>query len=250
MRMDVMSGWLLGSNNLKWVKQDSEQLKELLVKYFGNDLDFYDSVELKDFIIKEVSKACPTQAEQRVFINKLNKELSYRKRNIKNKQVNVQKIQLEICTNWKQKLNKLSKNADTTKSKYVESLIRYAHKNPKLFFNEKVSAEVVNVYTKTQNKEIVKVNTASDKLDERLSSLEERLGKLVGLVEPLLSEIQQYNFEKPEVEPESVISSGTEESTSDTNLEKVRKELDNTAEQMRNELNTDAINMATISPSD
>ena len=144
----------------------------------------------------------------------------------------------------------MSKNAGTTNSKFFEGLIRYADNNRKLFFNEKVEREVINVFTKTKNKEIVKMSIASDKLDERLSNLEERLGKLVGLVEPLLSEIQQYNFEKPEVKPESVISSGTEEPTSDTNLGKVREGLDNTAEQKRSELNTDAINMATIRPSD
>ena len=252
MRMALMSDWLLGSNNLKWVNNDCDQLKELLVKHFGNNLDFYGSVELKDFIIEEVSKLYSTQAEQRTFINKLNKELNYQIRNTNNKQVNVQKIQLEICTNLKQKLNKLSKNADTTKSKYVEDLIRYAHKNPKLFFNEKMEVEVLNVFTKTKNKEIVKVNIASDKLDERLSSLEERLGMLVTLVEPLLSEIQQYNLDKSEVKTESVVSSDTvasseiEESKSDTDLMKGRSGDDNITYKNRNEKNEAAIDMATI----
>lgn len=256
MRMALMSDWLLGSNNLKWVNNDCDQLKELLVKHFGNNLGFYGSVELKDFIIEEVSKLCSTQAEQRIFINKLNKELNYQIRNTNNKQVNVQKIQLEICTNLKQKLNKLSKNADTTKSKYVEGLIRYAHKNPKLFFNEKMEVEVLNVFTKTKNKEIVKVNIASDKLDERLSSLEERLGMLVTLVEPLLSEIQQYNLDKSEVKTESVVSSDTvassdtEESKSDTDLMKGRSGDDNITCKNWNEPNEAAIDMATIPPSD
>lgn len=250
MRMLVMKGWLLGNNNLKWVSSDCGKLKALMVKYFGHDLSFYNDVDLKTFIITEVSKNNSTETAQRAFIQKLNKELRYLKKTEENRQANVKKIQLEISTSSKEKLTRLSKNAGTTNSKFFEDLIRYADNNRKLFFNEKVEREVLNVFTKTKNKEIVKMSIASDKLDERLSNLEERLGKLVGLVEPLLSEIQQYNFEKPEVKPESVISSGTEEPTSDTNLGKVRKGLDNTAEQKRNELNTDAINMATIRPSD
>lgn len=250
MRMLVMKGWLLGNNNLKWVSSDCVKLKALMVKYFGHDLSFYNDVDLKTFIITEVSKNNSTETAQRAFIQKLNKELRYLKKTEENRQANVKKIQLEISTSSKEKLTRLSKNAGTTNSKFFEGLIRYADNNRKLFFNEKVEREVLNVFTKTKNKEIVKMSIASDKLDERLSNLEERLGKLVGLVEPLLSEIQQYNFEKPEVKPESVISSGTEEPTSDTNLGKVREGLDNTAEQKRNELNTDAINMATIRPSD
>ncbi|CAH9066912.1 hypothetical protein PSEHALCIP103_03684 [Pseudoalteromonas haloplanktis] len=245
-----MKGWLLGNNNLKWVSSDCGKLKALMVKYFGHDLSFYNDVDLKTFIITEVSKNNSTETAQRAFIQKLNKELRYLKKTEENRQANVKKIQLEISTSSKEKLTRLSKNAGTTNSKFFEDLIRYADNNRKLFFNEKVEREVLNVFTKTKNKEIVKMSIASDKLDERLSNLEERLGKLVGLVEPLLSEIQQYNFEKPEVKPESVISSGTEEPTSDTNLGKVREGLDNTAEQKRSELNTDAINMATIRPSD
>jgi len=248
--MLVMKGWLLGNNNLKWVSSDCGKLKALMVKYFGHDLSFYNDVDLKTFIITEVSKNNSTETAQRAFIQKLNKELRYLKKTEENRQANVKKIQLEISTSSKEKLTRLSKNAGTTNSKFFEDLIRYADNNRKLFFNEKVEREVLNVFTKTKNKEIVKMSIASDKLDERLSNLEERLGKLVGLVEPLLSEIQQYNFEKPEVKPESVISSGTEEPTSDTNLGKVREGLDNTAEQKRSELNTDAINMATIRPSD
>ena len=245
-----MKGWLLGNNNLKWVSSDCGKLKALMVKYFGHDLSFYNDVDLKTFIITEVSKNNSTETAQRAFIQKLNKELRYLKKTEENRQANVKKIQLEISTSSKEKLTRLSKNAGTTNSKFFEDLIRYADNNRKLFFNEKVEREVLNVFTKTKNKEILKMSIASDKLDERLSNLEERLGKLVGLVEPLLSEIQQYNFEKPEVKPESVISSGTEEPTSDTNLGKVREGLDNTAEQKRSELNTDAINMATIRPSD
>lgn len=245
-----MKGWLLGNNNLKWVSSDCGKLKALMVKYFGHDLSFYNDVDLKTFIITEVSKNNSTETAQRAFIQKLNKELRYLKKTEENRQANVKKIQLEISTSSKEKLTRLSKNAGATNSKFFEDLIRYADNNRKLFFNEKVEREVLNVFTKTKNKEIVKMSIASDKLDERLSNLEERLGKLVGLVEPLLSEIQQYNFEKPEVKPESVISSGTEEPTSDTNLGKVREGLDNTAEQKRSELNTDAINMATIRPSD
>ena len=248
--MLVMKGWLLGNNNLKWVSSDCGKLKALMVKYFGHDLSFYNDVDLKTFIITEVSKNNSTETAQRAFIQKLNKELRYLKKTEENRQANVKKIQLEISTSSKEKLTRLSKNAGATNSKFFEDLIRYADNNRKLFFNEKVEREVLNVFTKTKNKEIVKMSIASDKLDERLSNLEERLGKLVGLVEPLLSEIQQYNFEKPEVKPESVISSGTEEPTSDTNLGKVREGLDNTAEQKRSELNTDAINMATIRPSD
>ena len=206
-----MKGWLLGNNNLKWVSSDCGKLKALMVKYFGHDLSFYNDVDLKTFIITEVSKNNSTETAQRAFIQKLNKELRYLKKTEENRQANVKKIQLEISTSSKEKLTRLSKNAGTTNSKFFEDLIRYADNNRKLFFNEKVEREVLNVFTKTKNKEIVKMSIASDKLDERLSNLEERLGKLVGLVEPLLSEIQQYNFEKPEAKPESVISSGTEE---------------------------------------
>ena len=206
-----MKGWLLGNNNLKWVSSDCGKLKALMVKYFGHDLSFYNDVDLKTFIITEVSKNNSTETAQRAFIQKLNKELRYLKKTEENRQANVKKIQLEISTSSKEKLTRLSKNAGTTNSKFFEDLIRYADNNRKLFFNEKVEREVLNVFTKTKNKEIVKMSIASDKLDERLSNLEVRLGKLVGLVEPLLSEIKQYNFEKPEVKPESVISSGTEE---------------------------------------
>ena len=119
-----------------------------------------------------------------------------------------------------------------------------------------MEVEVLNIFTKTKNKEIVKVNIASDKLDERLSSLEERLGMLVTLVEPLLSEIQQYNLDKSEVKTESVVSSDTvassdtEESKSDTDLMKGRSGDDNITCKNWNEPNEAAIDMATIPPSD
>lgn len=80
-----MKGWLLGNNNLKWVSSDCGKLKALMVKYFGHDLSFYNDVDLKTFIITEVSKNNSTETAQRAFIQKLNKELRYLKKTEENR---------------------------------------------------------------------------------------------------------------------------------------------------------------------
>ena len=116
---------------------------------------------------------------QRIQLQKLHKAWKSYERGLKNTSNKVCKLQLEVSKSARGKLQILSEADGISQSKYIEKLITYAHKNPKLISkNSKVQEQYkLNQRTFDDSTEIKAIredlSTIDDKITRLLSALVE-----------------------------------------------------------------------------
>ncbi|MDI4650523.1 MULTISPECIES: hypothetical protein [Pseudoalteromonas] len=171
-----MTGWIDSKNILKWVKEDNEDLRNWLAYRFSSYAEYFKSenASLNSFIRYEVKRYSSNEDTQKVEVQRLHKAWKSYERGLKNTSNKVCKLQLEVSKSARDKLKVLSDADEISQSKYIEKLINYARKNPKLISKD----------TKVQEPYKHKQRTFDDSLDykairENLSTIDAKVTRLL-----------------------------------------------------------------------
>lgn len=173
---ELMTGWIYNKKILTWVKEDNEDLRNWLAcRYdsYSNYFKFPDAT-LDSFIRDEIKRISDNQDSQKVNLDKLYKAWKSYERGLKNTSNKVCKLQLEVSRSARDKLKALSDTDEISQSKYIEKLINYARKNPKLISKD----------TKVQEQYELKKRTFDDiseikAMKEDISSIDAKVTRLL-----------------------------------------------------------------------
>lgn len=171
-----MSDWIDSKNILKWVTEDNEDLRNWLASRFSNYVEYFKSenATLSNFIRSEVKNHSNNKDIQYLEVQRIQKAWKSHERSLKNAANNVCKLQLEVSKSARDKLKRLSAADEISQSKYIEKLINYARKNPKLISED----------TKVQEPYKHKQRAFDDSLD--LKAIRENLSTIDGKITRLL----------------------------------------------------------------
>ena len=171
-----MTDWIDSKNILKWVNEDNEDLRNWLAHRFSNYAEYFKSenASLNGFIRYEVKGYSSNEDTQKVEMQRLHKAWKSYERGLKNASNKVCKLQLEVTKSARDKLKTLSEVDELSQSKYIEKLINYAKKNPKLISED----------TKVQESYKTKQRTFEDSTEikaikEDLSSIDDKVTRLL-----------------------------------------------------------------------
>lgn len=175
-RDELMTDWIDSKNILKWVKEDNEDLRNWLAHRFSNYAEYFKSENptLNSFIRLVIKKNSSNEDTQRIKLQKLHKAWKSYERGLKNASNEVCKLQLEVSKSARDKLKRLSAADEISQSKYIEKLINYAKKNPKLISKD----------TKVQEQYELKKRSFDDiseikAMKEDLSSIDSKVTRLL-----------------------------------------------------------------------
>lgn len=129
-----MANWIDSKKILTWVKEDNEDLHNWLADRFPSYAEYFKSpgATLDSFIRKEIKRFGNDEYKHKNDMNTLYKDWKNHERALKNITNNVCKLQLEVSQTARDRLKVLSDADGLSQSKYIEKLINYARKNPKL----------------------------------------------------------------------------------------------------------------------
>ncbi|WP_096739798.1 hypothetical protein [Pseudoalteromonas atlantica] len=171
-----MTDWIDSKNILKWVKEDNEDLRNWLAYRFSSYAEYFKSenASLNSFIRYEVKGYSSNEDTQKVEVQRLHKAWKSYERGLKNTSNKVCKLQLEVSKSARDKLKALSDADEISQSKYIEKLINYARKNPKL----------ISKGTKVQEQYELKKRTFADiseikAMKEDISSIDAKVTRLL-----------------------------------------------------------------------
>lgn len=176
-----MTDWIDSNNILKWVKEDNEDLHNWLAYRYSSYVEYFKSENptLNSFIRLMIKKNSSNEDTQRIQLQKLHKAWKSYERGLKNTSNKVCKLQLEVSKSARGKLQILSEADGISQSKYIEKLITYAHKNPKLISkNSKVQEQYkLNQRTFDDSTEIKAIREDLSTIDDKITRLLSALGK-------------------------------------------------------------------------
>ncbi|MBB1341103.1 MULTISPECIES: hypothetical protein [unclassified Pseudoalteromonas] len=161
---------------LTWVNEDNEDLRKWLACRYDSYSSYFKSPDatLDSFIRDEIKRISDNEDSQKVSLDKLYKAWKSYERGLNNISNKVCKLQLEVSKSARDKLKTLSAADEISQSKYIEKLINYARKNPKLISKD----------TKVQEPYKHKQRTFDDSLD--LKAIRENLSTIDGKITRLL----------------------------------------------------------------
>lgn len=171
-----MTDWIDSKNILKWVKEDNEDLRNWLAYRYSSYVEYFKSENptLNSFIRLVIKENSSNEDTQRIQLQKLHKAWKSYERGLKNTSNKVCKLQLEVSKSARDKLKALSDADEISQSKYIEKLINYARKNPKLISKD----------TKVQEQYELKKRTFEDSTEikairEDLSTIDDKITRLL-----------------------------------------------------------------------
>lgn len=171
-----MVNWIDSKNILTWVKEDNEDLRNWLACRYDSFSSYFKSpgATLVSFIRNEIKGPDNNEYRHKNDINTLYKDWKNHERALKNITNNVCKLQLEVSQTARDRLKALSDADGLSQSKYIEKLINYAKKNPKLISED----------TKVQESYKTKQRTFDDSsninaIREDLSTIDDKITRLL-----------------------------------------------------------------------
>ncbi|NMF47343.1 hypothetical protein HHL01_03955 [Pseudoalteromonas arctica] len=176
-----MTDWIDSKNILKWVKEDNKDLHNWLAHRFSNYAEYFKSenASLNGFIRYEVKGYSSNKDTQKVEVQRLHKAWKSYERGLKNASNKVCKLQLEVTKSARDKLQLLSEADGISQSKYIEKLIIFAKKNPKVI--SKNTTLQASTSSKTR---IFEGSSSGEQVDnksinDKLSAIDDKITKLL-----------------------------------------------------------------------
>lgn len=171
-----MVDWIDRKNIFKWVEEDNEAFLVWLayrLEVSTSDL-IAEGSDLKPYIRKIIRSNFSNDDSQEVAYRRLYKDWKNHEKVLKNNNNKICKVQLEISKSARDKLKALSDADEISQSKYIEKLINYARKNPKLISKD----------TKVQEQYELKKRTFDDiseikAMKEDISSIDAKVTRLL-----------------------------------------------------------------------
>ncbi|TMP55075.1 hypothetical protein [Pseudoalteromonas sp. S1612] len=170
-----MTDWIDSKKILTWVKEDNEDLRNWLACHFENYNNYfkYPDSTLDSFIRDEIKRISDNQDSQKVNLDKLYKAWKSHERGLKNTCNKIFKLQLEVSKSARDRLKALSDADDLSQSKYIEKLINYARKNPKLISEDTKMQEPYKLNQRTfdNSAEIKAIRKGLSSIDVKITRL-------------------------------------------------------------------------------
>lgn len=176
-----MSDWIDSKNILKWVTEDNENLRKWLTSRFSSYVEYFKSenATLNNFIRFEVKKYSDNKDTQYLEVQRIHKAWKSHERGLKNISNKVCKLQLEVSKSARDKLKTLSAADEISQSKYIEKLINYARKNPKLISKDTKVQVPYKHKQRTFSDSSKTEGVSTEFLEEKLTSIDEKISKLL-----------------------------------------------------------------------
>ncbi|WP_350586634.1 hypothetical protein [Pseudoalteromonas sp. RB2-MNA-CIBAN-0110] len=176
-----MVNWIDSKNILKWVEEGNQDLRHWLAYRFSSYAEYFKSEDatLNGFIRYEVKKCSANQDTQKIELQRLHKAWKSHERGLKNASNKVCKLQLEVSKSARDNLKKLSDADEISQSKYIEKLIVFAKKNPKVI--SKNTALQASTPSKAGIFERISSDEQMDNksIKDKLSAIDDKVTKLL-----------------------------------------------------------------------